>query len=55
MNDEATRKIALLEAQIEKLEEKLRLANELNLKLFKDYKTASRQLQALEQALSKEG
>ena len=53
MNDEATKKIALLEEQIEKLEEKLKLANELNLKLFDDYKTVSRRLQALENVLYK--
>ena len=37
---EADKKIAVLEAEIDTLKKKLKLANELNLKLFEDYKKA---------------
>ena len=48
---EADKKIASLEAEIDTLKKKLRLANELNLKLFEDYEKASSDLKMIEEIL----
>jgi len=50
---EDDKKIAVLEAEIDRLEHKLHLANELNLKLFEEYKKASTELQMLEKILER--
>lgn len=48
---EDAKKIAILENEIDRLEHKLHLANELNLKLFEDYKKASSDLKMIEEIL----
>lgn len=48
---EADKKIAVLETEIDTLKKKLKLANELNLKLFEDYKKASSDLKMIEEIM----
>lgn len=48
---EAAEKIHVLEAEIDKLEKKLKTACELNIELYGMYRAASKQLRALEIAL----
>lgn len=48
---EADEKIAVLETEIDTLKKKLRLANELNLKLFEDYKKVSCDLKFIEEIM----
>lgn len=50
---EDAKKIAILENEIDRLEQKLHLANELNLKLFEEYKKSSTELQMLEKILER--